>query len=182
MEFRTTAIPGAYIISPEPLEDDRGFFARTWCDAEFAAMGEMPPRWVQCNISFNRLRGTLRGMHLQAEPHGEEKLVRCTAGAIHDVIVDLRRDSPAYLHSVGVELSAQNRRMIYIPRGVAHGFLTLADATEVFYQMGNTYVAEAARGYRYDDPAFGIAWPGAVEVISPRDAGYADYAGGGPGS
>jgi dTDP-4-dehydrorhamnose 3,5-epimerase len=114
-------------------------------------------------------------MHLQADPHGEEKLVRCTAGAIYDVIVDLRPESPGYLKQVGVELTAANRRMLYIPRGVAHGFLTLADATEVFYQMGNVYVAEAARGYRYDDPVFGIVWPEAVRVISERDATYPDF-------
>ena len=174
--FRETALPGAFLIELERLEDERGFFARSYCEREFAAQG-LWTQWPQCNISYNRERGTLRGMHYQAAPHEEVKLVRCTAGAIHDVIIDLRPESAAYKQHVGVELTAENRTMLYIPAGFAHGFLTLADDTEVFYQMGGFYAPGAARGVRWDDPAFGIDWPEAPRVISDRDRAYPDFEG-----
>jgi len=163
------------VIEVERLTDERGFFARAWCQREFAEHG-LNPRLVQCNISYNPRRGTLRGMHYQAVPHSEAKLVRCTRGAIYDVIVDLRSDSPSYLRHFGVDLTAEGREMLYVPEGVAHGFLTLEDETEVFYQMSEFYAPEAARGVRWNDPAFGIRWPIEVAVISPRDAAYPDFA------
>ncbi len=166
-------LPGAFLIELERIEDERGFFARSFCQREFEAHG-LDPCVAQCNISYNPQRGTLRGIHYQAAPHREAKLVRCTRGAIHDVVLDLRPDSPRYLQHVGIELSAENRRMIYIPVGCAHGFLTLDDDTEVFYQMSNFYAPEAARGVRYDDPAFGIVWPEPVRLVSERDRTYPD--------
>jgi dTDP-4-dehydrorhamnose 3,5-epimerase len=174
MIFTETPLAGAFVVEPERIADERGFFARTWCVDEFADRG-LETRLVQCNVSYNQRRGTLRGMHYQAEPHAEVKLVRCTAGAIYDVIVDLRPDSPTRHHWFGVELSAANRLALYIPKGLAHGFQTLEDETEVFYQMAEFYHPESARGVRYDDPAFGIAWPLPVSVIGGRDSGYADY-------
>lgn len=174
MILTETKLKGAYLIDLELLEDARGFFARTWCDREFAAH-DVPPRWVQCNISFNKKRGTLRGMHYQAAPHEETKLVRCTMGAIYDVIIDLRPDSPTFLQWVAVELSAENRRMIYVPHGFAHGFQALEDNTEVFYQMSEFYVPEAARGIRWDDRAFGIEWPSGERIIFDRDRNYPDF-------
>lgn len=171
MKFVETALPGAYIIEMEPLRDERGFFARSFCREEFAAHG-LNPDLVQCSVSFNDKRGTLRGMHWQAKPHEEAKLVRCTMGAIHDVILDLRPDSPAFRRWVAVELTAENRRALYIPEGCAHGFQTLADNTEVFYQMSEFYHPECARGVRWDDPAFGIEWPVADPIISARDRAY----------
>jgi dTDP-4-dehydrorhamnose 3,5-epimerase len=173
MIFTETPLAGAFVVEPERIADERGFFARTWCVDEFAARG-LETRLVQCNVSYNGRRGTLRGMHYQTAPHEEVKLVRCTAGAIYDVIVDLRFASPTYQHWFGVALSAANRLALYIPRGFAHGFQTLADESEVFYQMAEFYHPESARGVRYDDPAFGIAWPLPVSVIGARDAGYAD--------
>lgn len=175
MRFEATAIPGAWIIHPEPIEDPRGHFARTYCKRAFAQQGIPPLEWVQCSLSHNRERGTLRGMHLQDAPHAEVKLVRCTAGAVYDVIVDLRPDSPAYLRYTGVELRANTGLQLLIPEGCAHGFLTLAPGTEVYYQMSAFYAPEAARGYRYNDPAFGIAWPEEVRVIADRDRDYPDY-------
>lgn len=174
MIFTETKIPGAFIIEPERREDDRGFFARTWCTREFEARG-LNPRLVQCSISFNKKRGTLRGMHVQAPPHAEAKLVRCTMGAIHDVILDLRPHSPASKQYVAVVLSAENRTMIYLPEGVAHGFQTLEDRTEVFYQMSEFYAPGSERGVRWDDPAFGIPWPDADRTISERDRSYPDF-------
>lgn len=171
MQFSETPLPGAFLIAPEPKEDARGFFARAYCENEFAAQG-LHTRWVQCNISFNHQRGTLRGMHWQAAPHEEVKLVRCTAGKIHDVIVDMRPDSPAYRRHAAFQLSAANRHMLYIPGGMAHGFITLEDNTEVFYQMGSFYEPSAARGLPYNDPALGIEWPLPVAVISDRDRDY----------
>src|SRR6478735_6768314 len=153
-----TALPGAFIIDVERHQDERGFFARTWSGEEFRAHG-LSDQLTQCSLSFNHRKGTLRGMHYQAAPHGEIKLVRCTAGAIYDVIVDLRPDSPAFRHWVGVELTADNRRMLYIPDGCAHGFQTLQPASEVFYQITGPYVPDAGRGVRWNDPAFGIDWP-----------------------
>ncbi|MFA7242624.1 MAG: dTDP-4-dehydrorhamnose 3,5-epimerase [Sulfuricellaceae bacterium] len=168
MRFNETAIPGAYLVEIEVLADERGFFARSWCCDEFAQHG-LNAKLVQCDISYNKKRGTLRGMHCQAEPFAEAKLVRCTMGAIYDVILDLRRDSSAFGRWAAVELSAANRRMLYIPEGVAHGFQTLEDDSEVFYQMSERYHPECARGVRWDDPAFGIAWPMPELVISERD-------------
>lgn len=175
MRFEPTPVAGAYLIHPERHADARGHFARTYCDREFAARG-LHTRWVQCNTSFNHARGTLRGMHFQADPHGEEKLVRCVRGAIHDVIVDLRPDSPTRFRQAAATLDAENGCQFYIPRGCAHGFLTLADNTEVTYQMGNFHEPAAARGFRHDDPAFAIAWPEPVRVISDRDRDYPDFA------
>lgn len=162
------------MVEPKRLEDERGFFARTWCKKEFMAhVGHGD--FVQCNISFNKKKGTLRGMHYQAAPHEEAKLVRCTSGAIYDVIVDLRPDSPTFKKWLSFELTAENRRMVYIPEGVAHGFITLQDNTEVFYQMSEFYAPEHARGVRWNDPVFGIQWPIEVRIISERDRVYADF-------
>lgn len=177
MIFRETELKGAYIIEPERIEDERGFFARTWCRREFEAHG-LNPRLVQASLSFNRRKGTLRGMHYQASPHEEVKLVRCTQGEIFDVIIDLRPASPTYCRHVAVRLSAENRLMLYIPEGLAHGFQVLADATEVHYQMSEFYHPESARGVRWDDPAFAIAWPQTdVRLISDRDRGWPDFHG-----
>jgi dTDP-4-dehydrorhamnose 3,5-epimerase len=160
------------------LGDERGWFARTFDADEFRSRG-MSPEVVQCNASFNARRGTLRGMHYQADPHGESKLVRCVRGSIFDVAVDLRGDSPTYRGWHGVELSAENRVAFYIPAGLAHGFQTMSDDAEVIYQMGHSYVPDAARGVRWDDPAFAIEWPaepGGGRIVSARDAGYPDFA------
>jgi dTDP-4-dehydrorhamnose 3,5-epimerase len=172
--FTETALKGTFIIEPERCEDERGFFARTWCIREFEGHG-LNPRVVQCNVSYNKKKGTLRGMHFQAAPHEEAKLVRCTMGAIYDVIIDLRPTSPTYAKHVAVVLSAQNRRMLFIPEGFAHGFQTLEDHAEVFYQMSEMYVPECARGVRWDDPAFGIQWPDDDRIISERDQRYSDF-------
>lgn len=169
--FRTTALAGVLIIEPERREDRRGFFARTWCQEEFAAHG-LNPHLVQCSISSNVLRGTLRGMHFQAPPHAEAKLIRCTRGAIWDVALDLRPGSPTFQRHVGAELTAENRLALYVPEGVAHGFQTLEDNTEVFYQMTAAYTPEAARGVRFDDPAFGIPWPIPDPILIDRDRNY----------
>lgn len=175
MRFLPTELLGVFIVEPELREDDRGFFARTWCREEFAAAG-LVTDWVQCNVSFNRRAGTLRGMHWQAAPHEEVKLVRCTMGAAFDVVLDLRRDSPSFKRWLGVEVTAENRRAVYIPAGCAHGFQTLTDATELFYHMSALYHPEAARGVRWDDPAFGIIWPPCPErVIAPRDRSFPDF-------
>ena len=172
MIFTETKLKGAYIIEPERLEDERGFFARTFCQEEFAAHG-LRTRFVQCSISFNKKKGTLRGMHYQVASHEEAKLVRCTMGAIYDVIIDLRPGSPTFTQWVAVELTAQNRKMLYVPEGLAHGFQTLEDDTEVFYQMSEFYYPESARGVRWDAPAFGIEWPLAEEpVLSEKDRRY----------
>lgn len=171
MIFEETGLAGAFVIEPERREDERGFFARTWCRDEFAAHG-LNPALVQCNISFNKKRGTLRGMHYQAAPHEEAKLVRCTQGAIYDVILDLRRESATFGRWVGVELTAENRRMLYVPEGFAHGFQTLEDDSEVFYQMSAFYHAESALGARWDDPAFAIAWPLPDPILSDRDRAF----------
>lgn len=174
MIFSETKLKGAFIIEPERLEDERGFFARTWCQREFEAHG-LDPHLVQCNISFNKKRGTLRGMHFQVSPHAEAKLVRCTMGAIYDVILDLRPDSPTYKRWLALELTAENRKTLYIPKGLAHGFQTLADNTEVFYQMSEFYHSESARGVRWDDPTFGIEWPIVDATISGKDKGYPNF-------
>lgn len=174
MIFREIGIPGAYVIEPERKSDSRGFFARTYCRNELEDRG-LDPTIVQCNVSVNSWAGTVRGMHWQAEPHEEIKLVRCTAGAIYDVVLDLRPDSPTYRQHRGVELTRENRHALYVPAGLAHGFQALEDDSEVFYQMSNFYYPESARGVRWNDPAFDITWPRPVTVISERDAGYPDY-------
>lgn len=162
------------MIEPERLEDERGFFARAWCQREFESHG-LSPRLVQCDISFNTKKGTLRGMHYQVAPHEEAKLVRCTMGAIYDVIINLRPDLPTFKQWVAVELTANNRRMLYVPEGFAHGFQTLVDHTEVSYQMTEFYHPESARGVRWDDPAFAIEWPLADPILSEKDRTYPDF-------
>jgi dTDP-4-dehydrorhamnose 3,5-epimerase len=174
LNFVPTSIGDAYIVDPELRSDSRGFFARTWCQREFKAHG-LIARLVQCNISFNPRKATWRGMHYQEAPYAEAKLVRCTMGSICDVIVDLRADSPTFRRHVTVTLSAENRKMLYIPEGFAHGFLTLEDNTEVFYQMSEFYAPESARGFRWDDPYFGIRLPLEVAVVSERDRNYPDF-------
>lgn len=176
MVFHETKLAGAYIIDLEPRLDDRGFFARSWCQREFEQHG-LNPTLVQCNVSYNKLAGTLRGMHFQVAPHAEVKLVRCTRGAIFDVMLDLRPDSPTFKQHVGFELSADNRRALYMPEGFGHGYLTLCDDTDVFYQVTAFYAPDAASGVRWNDPAFGIVWPADVRLISERDAQYPDFAG-----
>jgi dTDP-4-dehydrorhamnose 3,5-epimerase len=174
MIFQETNLPGVFEIRLELFHDARGFFARSWCQTEFESHG-LNPSVVQCNVSFNTRKGTLRGMHYQEAPRGEAKLVRCTSGSIYDVIIDLRSDSPTFKRWVAVTLTALQRNMIYVPEGCAHGFLTLEDETEVFYQMSEFYSPESARGVRWDDPTFRIVWPKKIEVISERDRTYADF-------
>ncbi|MBY0307950.1 MAG: dTDP-4-dehydrorhamnose 3,5-epimerase [Phycisphaerales bacterium] len=181
MRFLTLPLPGARLVELEPIEDERGFFARAWCPDEFSREG-LDARVAACNVSFNRRALTLRGMHYQAAPHGEAKLVRCTAGAIHDVIVDLRPSSPTYCRWHAVELSAGNRLALYVPAGFAHGFLTMSEASEVLYLMSRPHMPEAARGVRWDDPHFGIEWPAQPRIISRRDEEYPDYEPDGPGA
>jgi dTDP-4-dehydrorhamnose 3,5-epimerase len=177
MRFLPTPLPGAWVIELEQIDDERGSFARSFDAEEFAARG-LNPAVAQCNVSLNTRRDTLRGMHYQAEPHGESKLVRCVRGAIFDVAVDLRPDSPTRCRWHGVELNAEDRLAFYIPAGLAHGFQTLTDDTEVLYQMGHAYVPDAARGVRFDDPAFAIEWPAAEKlVVSERDRTYPDFSG-----
>ena len=173
--FRETALRGAFTIDLDRVEDERGFFARSWGVKEFESNG-LDARLVQCNVSYNKLRGTLRGMHYQIAPAAEVKVVRCTSGAIYDVIIDLRQEAPTYKQHFSVLLSSENRRMLYIPKQFAHGFLTLADDTEVLYQMSEFYTPDCARGIRWDDPSFGIVWPEKVRVISGKDRAYPDYA------
>ena len=168
MIFRETPLPGAWVLTPERFEDERGFFARTYCRRDFEARG-LDPEIAQCSVSWNHRRGTLRGLHFQIAPHEEVKLVRVTRGAVWDVIVDLRPDSPTFRQHVAVVLSAEEGNQLYIPKGMAHGFQTLADETEVFYQISAFYAPEAARGYRWDDPAFAIPWPEPVTVMSEKD-------------
>jgi dTDP-4-dehydrorhamnose 3,5-epimerase len=174
MIFHQLDIPGAFLLEPERKEDRRGFFARTYCRNELEARG-LDPTVVQCNISVNHQRGTVRGMHWQAAPYEEIRLVRCTAGAIHDVILDLRPDSPTFKRHLAFELDAQNRLSVYIPAGLAHGFQTLADGTEVFYQMSEFYYPDHARGVRWNDPAFAITWPLEISEISERDLAFPDF-------
>ena len=171
MLFLPTDIPGCVLVRPERHADARGHFARTWDGAEMAAHG-LFPAVAQCSVSFNARRGTLRGMHWQAAPHAEAKLVRCTRGALYDVCLDLRPASPTFRRWTAATLSAENGGALFVPDGCAHGFLTLEDATEVFYTISAPHVPAAARGVRYDDPAFGIAWPEPVLVIHDRDAAY----------
>jgi dTDP-4-dehydrorhamnose 3,5-epimerase len=168
MVFTETKLKGAFIIDLEPIQDERGFFARTWCKKEFEAHG-LNPNLVQCNTSFNRKKGTLRGMHYQTAPYEEAKLIRCTMGAIYDVIIDIRKESKAYMQWFACELTAENRKMLYVPEGFAHGFQTLEDNTEVFYQMSESYYPEYSRGLRWDDPAIAIKWPCQDIIISQHD-------------
>jgi dTDP-4-dehydrorhamnose 3,5-epimerase len=174
MIFRELKLPGVFEVKIAPNHDERGFFARSWCRKEFENHG-LNPNLVQCNISFNARQGTLRGMHYQADPFGEAKLVRCTAGAIYDVVVDVRPQSPTFKHWIAVVLRSESRDMLYIPQGIAHGFLTLADNTEIFYQMSEYYHPDFSRGVRWNDPAFGIEWPHNITVISERDRTYPDF-------
>lgn len=176
MRFTETPLSGAWIVELDRLVDERGFFARTFDERQWIERG-MNPTVAQCNTSYNSRAGTLRGMHLQAQPHGEPKVVRCTKGAVFDVIVDLRQDSPTHRRWFGAELSARNGTALYVPVDMAHGFQTLEDDSEVLYMMGHEYVPEAQRGVRWNDPAFGIEWPKpASRSISERDRGYPDYA------
>lgn len=175
MRFADASLAGAVVIEPERQEDERGWFARTFDRAEFQSHG-LAADVLQQSSSFNPRRGTLRGMHYQADPHGETKLVRCTRGAIYDVIVDLRPASATYCRWFGIELTADNGVMLYIPTGVAHGFLTLAEATEIAYQMTAPHMPSHARGVRFDDPAFAIRWPAAPAVVSDRDRSHPDFA------
>lgn len=175
MQFQELALSGAFVIELEQLADDRGFFARTWCEREFSAHG-LEPRLAQCSVSYNRSLGTLRGLHLQLPPRAETKVVRCTQGAIYDVLLDLRPHSPTYGRWLSVTLSAENRRAVYVPRGCAHGFQTLADDTNVDYQISEFYAPAHARGVRWNDPRFGIAWPQPISTMSAKDMSYPDYA------
>ena len=173
MKFTVTPLAGAWLVEPEPRRDDRGFFARAWCRDEFAAHG-LAADFVQCNISFSRDRGTLRGLHYQAAPHGEAKLVTCIRGRVFDAIVDLRPNSPSYRKWFGAELTEENRLMIYVPEGCAHGYLTLEDASEVMYPVTAAYHPASERGLRWNDAAIGIAWPMEPLVVSPKDREWAD--------
>jgi len=172
--FRPTPLVGAFVVEPEPRRDVRGFFARTWCQEEFAAQG-LNPGLVQCSLTFTERRGTVRGMHYQGSPHQEAKLVRCVRGGIHDVIIDLRSHSPTFRRHFAVELREGSYRMLYVPEGVAHGFQTLLDGTEVTYQMSEFHRPEAERGVRWDDPAFAIPWPEPVSLVSDRDRSFPDF-------
>ncbi|WP_310422409.1 dTDP-4-dehydrorhamnose 3,5-epimerase [Chamaesiphon sp. VAR_48_metabat_135_sub] len=174
MKFTPTKIPGAYLIEIQPIADERGFFSRTFCTKEFSQHG-LETNFHQCNVSFTSQRGTIRGMHYQVAPETETKLVRCTRGAIYDVILDLRPESSTFKQWVAAELTADNHQMFYIPPGCAHGLQTLVDDTEVFYQMSGVYNADSARGVRWNDPAFGIEMPLAVTIINQRDRDYPDF-------
>ncbi len=174
MVFNKTKLQDALILEPEKIQDARGFFATTWCQKDFAAHG-LNVSLVQCNVSYNRAAGTLRGMHFQIAPFSQAKLVRCTRGAIYDVIIDLRTDSPTFKQWVAAELTESNHRLVYIPKGFAHGFQTLKDDSEVFYQMSEFYAPGYAQGVRWNDAAFDIEWPLGVTVISDRDNSYRDF-------
>jgi len=174
MIFKETKLRGAYVIELDPLEDERGFFARSFCKREFEEHG-LNPSVVQSNISYNKKKGTLRGMHYQVAPYEEAKLVSCIRGAIYDAIIDLRPESSTFKKWTAVELTAENRKMLYVPERFAHGFLTLEDNTEVFYQMSEFYHPECAQGARWDDPAFGIEWPMDELILSDKDRTYKDF-------
>ena len=174
MQFTATKLKDATIVDLKKLEDERGFFARAFCQEEFKEAGLIPDA-VQANISYNKLKGTLRGMHFQRAPHEETKFIRCTKGAILDVIIDLRPDSETYMQWLGVELTAENYKMLYVPRGFAHGFQTLAPDTEIFYIVSAAYAPQSEGGVRYNDPQFGIEWPLPVSTISDKDANWPDY-------
>ena len=173
--FREARLRGAFVIEPEIFEDERGFFGRSFSEKEFEAHG-INPRMAECNISFNKRRYTIRGMHFQSPPHAQAKLVRCTRGAIYDVIIDLRPDSPTFKQWIGEELTAENRRMLYVPKGFAHGFQTLEDNTEIFYQVSDFYASASCGGVRWNDPAFAIRWPSTDGItINQRDKTYPDF-------
>ena len=174
MIFTETKLKGAFVIEIEKIRDARGFFALSWSAEEFARRG-LDSELAESNISRNKKKGTLRGMHYQAHPHGQTKLVRCTMGAIYDVVIDLRASSPTFKQWVGVELSANNHLMIYIPKGFAHGFQTLEDNSEVFYQMSHPYMPQSSRGVRWDDPVFDIYWPPGERLINERDRSLPDF-------
>jgi dTDP-4-dehydrorhamnose 3,5-epimerase len=174
MRFEPIGLNDAWLVLPEAQMDDRGWFARTFCEQEFAAR-RATGRFVQCNVSFNYRRGTLRGMHYQAAPKEEAKLVRCTRGAAYDVLIDLREGSPTYCRHAAFELTSENRAALYVPAGFAHGFQTLSDETEMFYQMTEVYCPDLARGVRWNDPAFGIKWPISDPILSDRDRVHPDY-------
>ena len=173
MRFIETPLTGAWLIEIDPIQDTRGFFARTYCEDQFSAYG-LETHWPQCSISYNRRRGTLRGLHYQIPPHEETKLVRCTQGAVFDVIVDLRPDSVTHRQWFSTILSQDNRHMLYVPAGFAHGFQTLVDESEVYYQISQRYVPEASAGIRWNDPALGIKWPLSDPILSDRDRAYPD--------
>jgi dTDP-4-dehydrorhamnose 3,5-epimerase len=175
MNFTETKIKGVYVLDPKKYEDERGFFAPAFSSREFESIG-MQSQFVESNISFSRRSGTLRGMHYQAAPHGQAKLVRCTRGRVYDVAVDLRPDSPTFRHWIGAELTAENHRMVYIPGDCGHGFQTLEDNSEVFYMVSSPYKPATARGFRWNDPAFAIDWPEAEgRVVIQRDREYPDF-------
>ena len=176
MTWRETELPGAFVLESERAEDERGWFARVYDEAELEQRG-LAARFAQGSIASNKERGTLRGMHYQAEPHAEAKLVRCIRGAVHDVIVDLRPASPTFKRWVAVELTAASGRMLYVPEGLAHGYLTLEDESETLYLISAPYAPEAARGVRWDDPAFGIEWPHDPQVMSEKDRAWPDFSG-----
>ncbi|MDQ6962309.1 MAG: dTDP-4-dehydrorhamnose 3,5-epimerase [Mariprofundaceae bacterium] len=174
MIIEGTSLSGSYVVMPEKIKDERGFFARNFCQKEFDKI-DLNTDWVQSNISFNSKEGTVRGMHYQKDPYSEVKLVRCTMGAIYDVIIDLRCNSATYKQSFGIKLSSDNRKALYIPKGFAHGFQTLANNTEVLYQMSTYYAPEAARGIRWNDPLFNISWPLPISSITEKDELYESY-------
>lgn len=174
MIFTELDISGVFLVELELHSDDRGFFARIWCQEEFKKRG-LNDRLVQCSVSFNAKKGTLRGMHYQVAPYREAKLIRCSRGAIYDVAIDLRPESPTFKRHVGVELSDQNHKMLYVPEGFAHGFITLRDETEVLYHISEFWSPAHARGVRWNDPAFGIKWPAQPQIIADRDREYPDF-------
>jgi len=174
MKFLQTNIPGVFLIDIEPITDERGMFARLWCKEEFKQAG-LSTDLSQFSISYNNLRGTLRGMHYQLPPHAETKIIRCTQGAVYDVVLDLRNSSPTYKKWYGCELSSENHRMLYVPEGLAHGFITLVDHTEMLYQISTSYAVQSAQGVRWNDPSFSISWPFLPMVISARDTSYPDF-------
>ena len=176
MKFQPTEVAGAFLIEPERHEDDRGFFARTYCVDELAQHG-LDPKVVQRSISYNRKRGTLRGMHFQTAPHEENKIVSCIRGEIFDVVLDVRPASPSYRRWVGATLTADNHKLLFVPKGCAHGFITLTDDAVVHYEISEFHHPESARGVRYDDPAFAISWPLAPAVVHPRDLAYPPHHG-----
>lgn len=171
MKFTKSRIPGAWIIDVSEIHDDRGFFAMTWLPGEFTKRG-LDPSLAQCNLAFNHKRGTLRGMHFQNAPHEQVKIIRCTRGALLDVIVDLRPDSPAYRQWEAVELTADNRRMFYMPKGIAHGYITLTDGAEAYYHTSIPWAPQAESGVRWNDPAFGIKWPFEPGIVSAKDGAW----------
>lgn len=175
MKFTATPLVGAYVVDLEKREDSRGYFARSWCQKEFEQQ-KLETQFVQCNLSYNKEKGTLRGMHFQLSPHQEVKFVRCVSGSIYDVIIDLRKDSATYCKWFGVELSSKSGRALYVPKGFAHGYVTLENDSEVFYQVSDFYEPSAERGVRWNDPVFGIQWPKVNQtLISPKDLALPDF-------